>query len=210
MFLSSAATTKVIGLIVCLHSLLASVTSEAFAHNNMRVDRCLLKSYPDGSLGPGNFEFESNDQTSLDLQGDGQILVKLLHISVDPYMRTRFTPGPGYIMPGFEIGKPIASACVAEVIKSENPEYELGSLVTGMMPWETMQVVAEPKSLTKVPKTEGMPSSYFLGVLGLTGLSAYLPFKHFSKDFLSEKERRTGRLCVRISGCCWVCVRPAL
>ena len=189
MFASSA--TKALGLIiVCTHTLLTAVSSEALT--NMKVDRCLLKSYPDGPLAPSDFAFESSQSNEeggccLDLD-DGQILVKLLHISVDPYMRTRFAPGPGYLMPGFEVGKPIESACVAEVVESKNADYEVGSLVNGMMPWETVQVVPEPSKLTKLPKVEGIPSSYFLGVLGLTGLSAYLPFKHFSKDFLGDKK----------------------
>ncbi|CAB9508355.1 alkenal reductase [Seminavis robusta] len=154
----------------------------------MKTERCLLKSYPDGPLSPDNFEFDSKELTNEEDLPQDAIVVELKHVSVDPYMRTRFKPGMGYIMPGFELGKPIESACVAQVVASKNDKYKVGSLITGMMPWETTQVVKEP-SFQPLPQLDGIPSSYFLGILGLTGLSAYLPFKHYAKDFLKAKEK---------------------
>jgi len=173
---------------ICFRGIIIPHSATAKAFSSMKADRCLLKSYPDGPLTPDNFEFASQEVTG-DLP-DGQILVKLLHISVDPYMRTRFKPGDGYIMPGFQVGKPIESACVAEVVESKHPDFEAGSLLSGMMPWETVQVISDPKKLNKLPQLDGVPSSYFLGVLGLTGLSAYLPFKKFAKDFLGDKKEK--------------------
>jgi NADPH-dependent curcumin reductase CurA len=165
----------------------------------MKAQRCLLKAYPDGPLSADHFEFDCQEiHAGEDLLEEGQILVELLHISVDPYMRTRFKPGPGYIVAGFEIGKPIDSACVAKVVQSRNADFEVGSLVAGLLPWETVQVVPNPTSLNKLPKLEGVPPSYFLGILGLTGLSAYMPFKHFAKDYLAEK--KDGGSVVFVSG----------
>ena len=57
-----------------------------------------------------------------------------------------------------------------------------------MLNWETVQVISDPTPLTKLPKLDGVPTTHFLGVLGLTGLSAYLPFKKMAKDFLEEKK----------------------
>eukprot|EP00977_Amphora_coffeiformis_P018350 scaffold6420_cov168-Amphora_coffeaeformis.AAC.28 len=116
-------------------------------------------------------------------------------------MRTRFKPGPGYLMPGFEIDQPIQSGCVAQVVESKHDDYPVGTLVTSLLPWATLQIVAEPIQLQKLPKLDGVPTSYFLGVLGLTGLSAYLPFKHYAKDYLSnKKESGEGGPVVFVSG----------
>lgn len=167
----------------------------------MKADRCLLKSYPDGPLAADNFEFDCQDVlTGASSLQEGEILVKLRHISVDPYMRTRFQPGMGYLMAGFELGKPIESACVAEVVASKHADYKVGSLVAGMMPWATVQVVSDPTPLNQLPQLDhNVPTSYFLGVLGLTGLSAYLPFKHFAKDYLGDKQEGEGSV-VFVSG----------
>jgi NADPH:quinone reductase len=165
----------------------------------MKVERCLLAFYPTGQLSAENFRFD--DSTDIDLADtsvlpDGQVLVKLLYISVDPYMRGRFKPGSGYIVPGFEIGKPIESYCVAEVVESKHETFPKTTRLVGVLPWETHQVISDPsaRGLQPIPAelAGSVPPSYFLGVLGMTGLSAYLPFLKFSQDFLNKKKKRDG------------------
>lgn len=152
----------------------------------MKVESCLLKAYPDGPLEANQFEFASEEVESFKLQ-NGQILIKLIHVSVDPYMRGQFKQGAGHFH-AFEIGKPIESPCVAEVIESKNSEFPVGSLVTGSINWVTMQVV-DTEGLKILPNLPGVPSSYFLGILGLTGLTAYFPFKEYTEEFLTAKEK---------------------
>jgi NADPH:quinone reductase len=172
----------------------------------MKVERCLLASYPTGQLSAENFRFdESKEEIDLDVGNlqDGQILVKLLYISVDPYMRGRFKPGSGYIVPGFEIGQPIESYCVAEVVESKHESWAKASKLVGMLPWETYQIVSNPsaRGLQPIPAEIGVPASYFLGVLGTTGLSAYLPFLKFAQDFLQQKkDGSSGPPVVFVSG----------
>jgi NADPH-dependent curcumin reductase CurA len=98
-----------------------------------------LKRFPNGL--PVLEDFEMYETTTPPLQ-TGQVLLKTNHISVDPYMRTRMKPGPGYLMPGFEINaKPINGFVVSTVEQSgEGTELAVGDHVHGFLPWQEYNV----------------------------------------------------------------------
>jgi NADPH-dependent curcumin reductase CurA len=100
---------------------------------------------------------------------DGEVLVRTLYISVDPYLRGRMREGRSYVPP-FEVGQVIESGAVGEVIESRSPKFQLGDIVTGMFGWRLYNV-AKADSLMKVP--QGVPVTTALGVLGMPGLTAY-------------------------------------
>jgi hypothetical protein len=75
-------------------------------------------------------------------------------------------------VPPFELNKPIQSGIVAEVTESKNPEFKKGDLVTGITGWKEYQT-STGKGLTKIDKNASSLSSY-LGVLGMTGITAYM------------------------------------
>ncbi len=113
-----------------------------------------------------NFEFADVDAPQ---PGDGEVLVRLLYISVDPYLRGRMRAGSSYVAP-FEVGQAILSGAVGEVVESRSPKFNVGDVVTGMFGWRLYDV-AKADALMKV--LPGIPPTAALGVLGATGLTAY-------------------------------------
>jgi len=109
---------------------------------------------------------------------NGEVLLQTKYVSVDPYLRGRMSDAPSYIPP-FEIDKPIVSGSISEVIQSENENFKKGDLVSGMLPWKETQV-AKAAGLMKVDP-EKAPLSAYLGILGMTGLTAYCGLTQIGK-----------------------------
>lgn len=128
----------------------------------------LLKSRPEGRPTAANFEFVEIEKPTV---SEGQVLLKTKYVSVDPYLRGRMRDEKSYIEP-FEINKPIQSGIIAEVVESKNSDFSKGDYVNGMLAWKKFQT-HEGKGLQKVDSSKA-PLSAYLGVLGLTGLTAYV------------------------------------
>ncbi|MFD1019812.1 NADP-dependent oxidoreductase [Thalassobacillus hwangdonensis] len=103
-------------------------------------------------------------------QSEGEVLVKPLYISVDPYMRGRMSNTKSYIAP-FELNKPLEGGAVAQVVESSHEDLAQGDIVTGMIPWAE-QAVVPGDSVRKIDPSLG-PLSPTLHVLGMPGLTAY-------------------------------------
>jgi len=128
----------------------------------------LLKKRPAGRPALSDFEFTSD---AIPDPMTGYVLLKTLYVSVDPYLRGRMNDTKSYV-PSFEIGKPIQSGIIAQVIDSRHPEFRKEDFVSGNLEWKEYQVT-DGKGLMKVdPKVAQLSSC--LGVLGMTGLTAYL------------------------------------
>lgn len=114
-----------------------------------------------------NFEIVKAPAITLN---NGELLLKAKYISVDPYMRGRMSDAKSYVAP-YEVGKPIEGGVVAEVVESRSPQFSPGDAVIGMLQWKLVQAVSAEK-VTKLNK-ETAPLSYYLGILGMPGLTAY-------------------------------------
>lgn len=147
----------------------------------MKTKQILLASRPKGFPETSNFTFEEID---LPVLQNGDILLKSLYISVDPYMRGRMSDRKSYIDP-FEVDKPITGGVVAEVMDSKDSTFCKGDQVVGMLPWATYSI-AKGKALQKIDTTD-VPASYYLGILGMPGLTAYIGLV----DICSPKPRET-------------------
>ncbi|MFH8485903.1 NADP-dependent oxidoreductase [Streptomyces longisporoflavus] len=101
---------------------------------------------------------------------DGQILVRNLHFSVDPYMRGRMNDVKSYTPP-FKLDEPMQGGAVGEVVASNAEGYEVGDNVLHFAGWREYATVPA-KHATKVD-AQVAPLSAYLGVLGMTGLTAY-------------------------------------
>ncbi len=141
----------------------------------------LLKSRPEGTPSLSNFEFVT-DESAL-TAGKGEILVEAAYVSVDPYLRGRMSDAKSYIEP-FEIGKPIHSGVVAKVTASNNDAFKEGDYVSGMLDWSTAQVHTG-EGLLKVDPSKASLSAY-LGILGMTGLTAFLGLHEIGKPVAGE------------------------
>lgn len=130
--------------------------------------RVLLKSRPEGPVTPDNFDF---DEQSVQDPADGEILVRNLYMSVDPYMRGRMNDVESYIPP-FQIGQPLEAGVVGRVVKSRHPGFREGDHVGGMLRWEEYST-SDGKGLQKIDPALA-PLSYHLGILGMPGMTAYV------------------------------------
>ena len=134
-----------------------------------------LKNRPSGTPSLNDFEFKEENKPSPD---EGEVLLKSKYISVDPYLRGRMRSGESYIEP-FKVNEPIESGIIAEVISSKNPNFKEGDFVNGMLQWKEFQV-SQVAGLNKVdPNTA--PLSAYLGILGLTGITAYVGLEKIGK-----------------------------
>jgi NADPH-dependent curcumin reductase CurA len=102
--------------------------------------------------------------------GDGQVLVRNKYVSVDPYMRGRMSAAKSYVAP-FELGKAMQGGAVGEVVASNAEGIEVGDHILHFLGWREYAVV-DAKQAVKVD-AEAAPLSAYLGVLGMTGLTAY-------------------------------------
>lgn len=102
---------------------------------------------------------------------DGEVLLKTKYVSVDPYLRGRMNDSKSYVPP-FELNKAIQSGIIAEIFESKHADFKKGDFVSGNLEWKEWQV-SIGKGLQKVDGKDIKLSAY-LGVLGMTGLTAYL------------------------------------
>jgi len=140
-----------------------------------------LKQRPVGTPTLADFEFkelENNFTIS-----DGELLLASKYISVDPYLRGRMSDAKSYVPP-FEVGEPISSGIVAEVIESKNDQFKKGDFVSGLLPWKEKQI-SNGEGLQKVDKSKA-PLSAYLGIVGMTGLTAYLGLHEIGKPKKGE------------------------
>jgi hypothetical protein len=127
-----------------------------------------LKSRPVGRPTLDNFEFASVDLPS---PGPGEVQVRNLWMSVDPYMRGRMNDAKSYIPP-FQLGQPLEGGAIGEVTASDDPGFRSGDLVNTMYGWREA-FNAPAKALRKL-ETHGLPPQAFLGAAGMPGLTAYV------------------------------------
>lgn len=128
-----------------------------------------LKDYPKGM--PTEDLFEVRDVTVGD-PGDGQVLLRTVWMSVDPYMRGRMNPNVKSYIPAFSLDKPLDGGAVSEVVASNDAGFKPGDHVVGFSgAWQEMHV-ADASSLQKVDAGLA-PLSAYLGVLGMPGLTAW-------------------------------------
>lgn len=130
--------------------------------------RWLLAQRPDGMLRDSNFRFI---EEPVGEPGPGEVLVRVQLLSCDPTQRP-WLQFDTY-MPAVAIGEVVRSAGAGRVVASRHPGFAEGDTVAGLLGWQDFAVVApdSPFSLAKLPP--GIPLERALGVLGLTGITAY-------------------------------------
>ena len=140
----------------------------------------LLDKRPVGKPTLEDFKFIEEENPA---PAEGQVLLKTLFVSVDPYLRGRMSSAKSYIPP-FQLNEPIQSGIIAEVTESRNPNFKVGDFVSALLDWKEFQV-SDGKDLVKVDGDAASLSSY-LGILGMTGLTAYLGLTEIGKPKAGE------------------------
>lgn len=158
-----------------------------------------LASRPHGRPAAENFRLA---ETPLPELRDGQILVRNLYISVDPYMRGRMNDVKSYSAP-FALDAALDGGAVGEVIASRSDERAVGDAVVHSLGWREYAVV--DAAATSLARTDLAPASAFLGALGMTGLTAYAgllkvaDFKPGDAVFVSGAAGAVGSLVGQIA-----------
>jgi len=130
--------------------------------------RILLNSRPVGAPTSSDFRLERSE---IPVPAKGQVLLRTLYLSLDPYMRGRMSDAPSYIAP-IGVGEVMEGGTVSRVVSSENPDYQTGDLVLAFGGWQDYSL-SDGKGLTKLDTQMDKPS-LALGVLGMPGLTGYM------------------------------------
>lgn len=146
----------------------------------MKATKIVLASRPKGMPTAANFRFEDFEIPSLN---EGELLLQPLYISVDPYMRGRMNDAKSYVPP-YEVNEPISGGIVAKVLESKSEHIDNGDTVLGMLPW-CNYIITHEKMVKKLDDN-GVPPSYYLGILGMPGLTAYFGLMDICKPKAGE------------------------
>src|ERR1700693_919054 len=134
---------------------------------SQQAKRVVLVSRPVGEPRPSGLRVEDHP---IPVPGEGQILLRTIWLSLDPYMRGRMSDGPSYATP-VPIGGVMEGGTVSEVIASNHPGFAKGDIVLSRAGWQT-HALSDGKGLTKIDPKQG-PVSAAVGVLGMPGMTAY-------------------------------------
>lgn len=135
-----------------------------------RNRRFVLRERPSGRIGPGTFELVEEPIPEI---GDGEVLVRTQWISLDPANRGVIRDRESYVPP-VGIGEVMRGGGLGRVVASRHPRYREGELVRGLLGWQEWAVGSDATMLMAVPEIAGVSPSAHLGVLGITGLTAWV------------------------------------
>jgi NADPH-dependent curcumin reductase CurA len=127
-----------------------------------------LAARPHGEPKPSDFELA---EVEVPEPAEGQVLVRNLVMSVDPYMRGRMNDVKSYVPP-FQLGQPLDGGAVGEVVASTVDTHAVGDLVLHGLGWRDY-AVGKAKGFRVLERAAGVAPSAYLGVLGMPGLTAY-------------------------------------
>ena len=144
----------------------------------MTNKRVVLASRPVGPVSESNFRVE---EAPVPKPADGEVLVRNLWLSLDPYMRGRMSDAKSYVK-GVDIGEVMVGQTVGEIVESRHPKLNVGDTVLTQLGW---QLYGCTKEATKIDTSRG-PASYYLGLLGMPGLTAYFGLKELGQPKAGE------------------------
>ena len=158
-----------------------------------------LMNRPQGIPTAENFEMK---EIALPPLADGQIRVRNRWLSVDPYMRGRMNDVKSYV-PAFQLGEPMEGGAIGEVVDSKADGFSPGDLVQHMAGWRD-EAVLPARAANKLPQIGAAPE-LFLGVLGVTGATAYFGLLDVARAkegdivFVSAAAGAVGSVVVQIA-----------
>ncbi len=133
-----------------------------------RVNRqIVLKSRPETMPGLDNFALV---ESAVSEPAEGEVLVRTLYLSLDPYMRGRMSAAKSYAKP-VEVGATMVGGTVGEIVASKNPKFAVGDIVVGSNGWQDY-AVSSGAGLRELDPAVA-PVTTALGVLGMPGMTAY-------------------------------------
>src|SRR4029077_12204603 len=140
----------------------------------------LLKRRPTGAPTPADFEI---CDAPVPDPGAGEVLVRGIYLSLDPYMRGRISGVRSYAKP-VEIGAVMEGRVVGEVVRSRDPAFADGDYVLGGYGWQLYSAIPG-QGLRRLDPAEA-PLSTALGILGMPGLTAYVGLSEIGRPQSGE------------------------
>ena len=134
--------------------------------------RVVLASRPHGAPVEANFRIE---QSPIAQPADGQVLLRTVFLSLDPYMRGRMSDAPSYAAP-VEVGGVMVGGTVCRVVTSKHPAYKEGDWVLSFNGWQDY-AVSDGSDLTPLGKAPTHPS-YALGIFAIMAIMLRQPRKY--------------------------------
>ena len=131
--------------------------------------RFLLAERPEGMVDDRTFELVREPVPEI---ADGEALVRVSHISIDPTNRMWIGEEPTYLPP-VAIGEVMRGLGLGEVVESRNENFPVGARVNGLTGWQDYTVVSDELPLMLVPPEVAADAPALLGTLGMTGCTAY-------------------------------------
>ncbi|MBN4066432.1 NADP-dependent oxidoreductase [Ahrensia sp. AH-315-G08] len=132
------------------------------------MQQIVLASRPVGEVSTDNFRLE---EAPMPVPGEGEFLVRIIWLSLDPYMRGRMDDSKSYAA-AVQIGERMEGGCVAEVILSNNAKFSVGDIVEHRFGWVS-HAISDGEGMRKIDPSIA-PISTALGVLGMPGITAYV------------------------------------
>lgn len=147
----------------------------------------IFASRPSPKVGPDNFKIQDTKYPDEGSMKDGDVLIRLVYTSVDPYMRGRMNEGKSYVEP-WKLGGNPEGGVIVRVVKSKNNKFREGDMLQGYLPWKMFQIVDSKtvSEFTVIPKDFYDKASLFLGVCGMPGLTALLSIKNIAQPKQGE------------------------
>lgn len=130
--------------------------------------RIVLAARPSGAVGPEHFRLE---ESAMPVPAAGEVLLRTVFLSLDPYMRGRMNDAPSYA-PCVQLGAVMTGGAVLQVVASHHKDFQPGDKVMGYTGWQDY-AVSDGAGLSKLPADMAHPS-LALGVLGMPGFTAYM------------------------------------
>ena len=145
--------------------------------------RFLLRERPKERVDADTFELVTEPVPEI---GEGEALIRTEYVSIDPTNRTWLNDTPTYLPP-VQIGDVVRAGGIGRVVASRHPAYEEGKLVQGFTGWQEWLVASDEAPLLPVDEVPGVESpSAYLGVLGMTGLTAWVGIREIAKPTEGE------------------------
>ncbi|KAG7442328.1 GroES-like protein [Guyanagaster necrorhizus] len=178
--------------------------------------RVIFSSIPKGPPDAETFTYLENENIDIEtVDLDGGILVEILALSLDPYMRNRMRPiEEPADMPAFGLNDTVTGFGVRRVLRSEGDGIEAGSHIYGFMPFKkfvvfptttAMSLEISGLDLKVLSNPYGLPWHYFVGALGMSGHTAYYGLKDLASPipgqtlFVSAASGAVGHLVIQNS-----------
>lgn len=165
----------------------------------------ILKQRPEGWVTPACF---ATHEVALVPLGSGDVLVRAIYMSLDPYMRGRMDDSKSYAA-AFALGAPLQARIIGEVAASANAEFPIGTIVFGLLDWADFTTVVGAVGLQRIDPALA-PLLDHLGVLGMPGMTAWIGLREIGQPrqgetlVVSAASGAVGQIAAqmgRIAGC---------